>query len=201
MLSDFARFQPAENRLVPPSLQNAGVAWILELAPSSSPSPAMAIPRIRCLMGSEGLGWPVKALAGQLPFADESLPAVLVRHLNQPGCPAGLYREIARCLMPGGLLVSVSANPWHPAAWRTVGRQAVRLPGAIRLQVLHMRLGLRPQPTGARVWRQMLPMGSRLVLVSSRKPPRPGTVRRVQFRQPASGSAATAAVSSWCRAA
>ncbi len=200
MLPGFPGLQRIENRIVPETVREAGAAWILEISPMASPSPALDLPRLRCLVNADGIGWPVQAHFDALPFADESLPAVLVRHLHQSAFSTPLYEEIRRCLIPGGLLISVSASPWHPATWRVLGFRAARLPGPVRLQTLHLRMGLKPMQVGFESLSQLIPLASRLVLVASRKPPRPGSVHRLRFqRQPPRGAAA--AINSWCRAA
>lgn len=198
MPAGFARLQSAENVLIPALVADAGIARLVELAPLASPSPAVRVPRERVLFHEGQWRYPFRAEALSLPFADGALPAILLRHLFQPGIPSGLLEEVLRCLKPGGLLISVSANPWHPAAWRELGPAALRLPAWPRLLLGHARHDLQlhiPRPH----WRGLLPGLAPVLVVAGRKPPRPIDVRPVRFarRMPDAGTA----VPSQCRAA
>jgi len=60
-LAGFARLQTAENRLIPALLADINPAWLLEIAPLRSSSPALDQPRSRLLLDAEGVGWPFRA--------------------------------------------------------------------------------------------------------------------------------------------
>ena len=201
MLAGFAHLQPAENACVPVLVDSAGVDWLLELAPVGSPSPALKAPRHRMLLDGNGQWcFPCRAPASQLPLDDESLPAVLMRHLFQPGVPADLLEEVLRCLKPGGLLVSVSANPWHRASWRELGRNTLQLPAWPKLLLRHARYNLQLQIPRRRQWRGLLPGLSPVLVVVARKPPRAAPVRKLEFSK-ADKVRGRVAAASQCRAA
>lgn len=185
MLAGFASLQPVENAVLPSCLSGAGVDWILELAPAVSPSPGLELPRHRLLLATEGWVYPFRAPCKELPLADDSIPALMLRHLFQPGVPAGMLDEALRCLMPGGLLVTVSANPWHPAAWHELGRGALRLPPWPWLQLAHARRQLRMEKPARGDRGGSISGLNPLLVVVARKPPRPAQVRRLKFRRPA----------------
>lgn len=199
MTAGFARLQRAENALLPELLAGVGIDWLVEMAPVTSPSPALTVPRHRVLLDSGGWCYPFRAPVGQLPFEDEALPAVLVRHLFQPGVGAGLLDEVLRCLAAGGVLVSVSANPWHPQCWRELGSGALHLPAWPKLLFRHARHPLKLQIPRRQQWRGLMPGLSPVLVVVARKPPRPTRVEKLKFRQPA-GRGQVAGVSQ-CEAA
>lgn len=185
--------------MVPARVQGAGVDWILECAPASSPSPALGVPRHRLLMGSDGWIWPCRSPNDRLPFAGDALPAILIRHLFLYPYGPSLLAEAVRCLKPGGLLVSVSANPWHLRSWREVGREALHLPAWPRLLMQHARYRLEFLAPNRRSWRGLVSGISPLLVVVARKPPRAATVRRLRLvRNVASNPRA---VPTSCRAA
>ncbi|NKI33675.1 class I SAM-dependent methyltransferase [Wenzhouxiangella sp. XN79A] len=196
----FASLQHAENAVIPELLRGAGVDWLVEFAPASSPSPAIDVPRHRVLHDSSGWIWPFRADGHTLPFADESLPAVLVRHLFWDDLALERFAEALRVLAPGGLIVSVTANPWHRGSWRELGRDTFRLPAWPRFLYLHARHDLLLQIPTRRYWTSVLPGLSPLLLVVGRKPPRAATVRRLDLRR-GFASAARAAPTTTCRAA
>jgi len=191
----FAAFQAAENALVPQVLAEAGVDWVLECAPAAGVSPLAGAPRHRLLRSGNDWIWPCRLPADRLPFADESLPAVLIRHLFWLPEGEALLLDALRCLQPGGLLVSVSANPWHRASWRELGRDALQLPAWPRFLMQHARHSLRLAVPGGGWLRAVEP----LLMIAARKPPRPASVSRLRFnRRPAF---APRALTSSCRAA
>ncbi|MBY6203404.1 class I SAM-dependent methyltransferase [Halomonas denitrificans] len=203
MSAGFASLQQAENALVPRVLHGAGVDWVLELSPASSPSPAIDVPRHRMLLDATGWIWPVRSTAALLPFADESVPAMLVRHLFWDFDARARFDEVLRVLAPGGLVVSVSANPWHRASWRELGRDALKLPVWPRFVYQHASHDLELQIPRRRHWASVLPGVSPLLLVVGRKPPRAATVRRLELRRGfvGAGGAYGAAQGTSCRAA
>jgi len=199
MIAGFAHLQTVENALVPALIDAAGVDWLVEFAPASSPSPSLRVPRHRMLADADGWVWPCRLPAGLLPFRDESLPAVLIRHLFWLEAGPELLAECVRCLKPGGLIVSVSANPWHRGSWAELGRRALQLPAWPRFLVQHGRYDLLLEvPAGARL-RGMLPGVLPLLVVAGRKPPRGARVRRPDFRRAV--RPAPRAVPTTCRAA
>ena len=203
MSAGFASPQQAENALVPSVLNSAGVDWVLELSPASSPSPAVDVPRHRMLLDASGWIWPVRSSGRTMPFADESVPALLVRHLFWDADARARFDEVLRVLAPGGLVVSVSANPWHRASWRELGRDALKLPVWPRFVYQHVCHDLQLQIPRRRHWESVLPGVSPLLLVVGRKPPRAATVRRLELRRgfSAGRGAIGAAQGTSCRAA
>lgn len=203
MTAGFASLQQAENAVVPGVLRSAGVDWLVELAPAASPSPAIDVPRHRMLLDDNGWIWPFRASGESLPFGDEQLPALLLRHLFWDDDAEPRFAEAMRVLKPGGLVVSVSANPWHRASWKELGREALKLPAWPRLLVRHARHDLQLQIPRRQYLASVLPGLSPLLLVVGRKPPRAATVRRLDFgrRFGAAGSAVGTAAGTNCRAA
>ncbi len=199
MNAGFARLQNDETRLVPGIVADAGVDWLLECAPAISPSCALRVPRHRLLLADDEWIWPFRLPIDLLPFADDSIPAIMLRHVFWQPAAADLLTEAVRCLKPGGLLLSVSANPWHPSSWKELGRDALRLPAWPRLLMQHARFALQLQIPTRRQWSGLVPGLNPLLLVVARKPPRPARVRRVEFRQPLSARGRMAVTS--CRAA
>lgn len=177
-----------------PVVAEAEIDWLVEMAPLSSPSPALSTPRLRMLLDASGWRWPVRADVCPLPFCNDTLPAVMLRYLVRPGVDDELLTEIHRCLVPGGALILVSANPWHPRCWREAGRTSLRMPGRLRLLARLRRLGYLPAT--------MSPVGalSPVWALAVRKAGGARPVRRVRFesrRMPGR----TIATGSTCRAA
>jgi SAM-dependent methyltransferase len=156
----FAELQAAENALVPQVLSEAGVDWVLECAPAAGVSPLIRVPRHRILRSGSEWVWPCRVPADRLPFADESLPALLIRHLFWLDEGESLLIDALRCLQPGGLLVSVSANPWHRASWRELGRDALRLPAWPRFLMQHARQPLQLAVPGSGWLRAIEPLAA-----------------------------------------
>lgn len=199
MIAGFARLQNLESELVPQVLRSAGVEWVLELAPAASPSPRADVPRHRMLFSDPGWVWPCRLTPALLPFANDSLPAVLIRHLFWLDSAPFLLQEAVRCLKPGGLLVSVSANPWHPGSFRELGRDALALPPWPSFVMQHGRHSLELELPARTAWRSMIPGVTPLLVVSGRKPPRGIPIGRLDLRRvrgPAAGPLPTS-----CRAA
>ncbi|GAB4171103.1 MAG: hypothetical protein Kow0020_05630 [Wenzhouxiangellaceae bacterium] len=167
MVAGIAGLQAVENRLLPPLLMHSGVAWLLECAPVSAVSPAISLPRHRLLFEDDLWVWPFRAQFDRLPLATAALPALLIRHLFWTGSRFEMLDELVRVLKPGGLLVSVSLNPWHRAAWRIARDRRGRLPAWPVFLWLHRRLGLMVLP-GLPAWRQCI---SPLLVIVARKPP------------------------------
>jgi len=201
MIAGFARLQNAENAMVPKLIADAGVDWIVECAPAASPSSAIRVPRHRMLRDSTEWVWPCRLPADLLPFANEALPAVLLRHLFWLGAGSELIEESVRCLKPGGLLVSISANPWHHYSWRELGRDAFRLPAWPRFLMQHARHQLLLQYPARQQWRGFIPGVVPLLIVVARKPPRAASVRPLKLRQPVGSSSPSRAMPTSCRAA
>jgi hypothetical protein len=84
-IAGFASLQSAENRLVAAALADARPPWLLELAPVSGPSPAVALDRVRVLFDRDGVVWPFRSDLDAWPLDSDSVPAALVRHAWQPG--------------------------------------------------------------------------------------------------------------------
>jgi SAM-dependent methyltransferase len=200
MTAGFASLQQAENAVIPELLKGVGVDWLVELAPATSPSPAIEVPRHRLLHDANGWIWPFRGEGSCLPFADESLPAVLVRHLFWDADAEARFEEVLRVLAPGGLIVSVTANPWHRNSWRELGRDSLRLPVWPRFLFIHARHDLILQIPRRQYWTGVIPGLSPLLLVVGRKPPRAATIRRLEARRSFMPMAEPVASSS-CRAA
>lgn len=198
-LSPFAALQSAENRVVPGAFVGLDPEWVLEMAPVTSPSPRLDLDRVRILFNADGCCWPFRSPLDELPLDSDSVPAVLLRHLWQPGLPAHPLGEILRVLKPGGAIVSVSANPWHPAAWKELGRSAMWLPSWPQFQLLHARHQLALSVPGRDLWQGLVPGLTPLLVLVSSKPARPASVRPMRIRQPRFTPSAAAV--SQCRAA
>lgn len=198
-LRPFAALQAAENRLVPAALGDPRPDWILEMSPVTSPSPNLGLVRARVMVNEGGCCWPFRARPDELPLDSESVPAVLLRHLWQPGMPVDPLPDILRVLKPGGLLVSVSANPWHPSAWFELGRSAMWLPSWPHFQLLHGRHRLELDLPAHALWRGLVPGWSPILVLTARKPQRPATIRRLSFARPVLAGPSGAV--SQCRAA
>lgn len=199
MIAGFSSLQTAENRLVPMALGDQRPEWLLELAPVSAPSPGLDVDRVRLLFDDQGLTWPLRAHLDEWPLDDDSVPAVLVRHAWQPGVAADPLPELLRVLKPGGLLISVSANPWHRKAWQELGKGTFMLPSWPQFQLLHARHSLQLSVPARELWRGLVPGLSPALVLVSRKPARPARVTPIKSRQPTlAGASATASL---CRAA
>ncbi|MDX1625638.1 MAG: hypothetical protein R3323_03910 [Wenzhouxiangellaceae bacterium] len=181
MVSRLADLQNIENSTIPSIIETAGVDWVLELAPIESPSPASAVPRYRALADGSDWTWPFRAPLDSLPFADESLPAILVRHLFDGNRGRAVLDESLRCLAPGGALISVSANPWHRRTWKAMGRAAWRLPSWPAFLIEHARRDLRLDVPARQQWSGWLPGVSPLLVLFARKPPRGSRIERIDF--------------------
>lgn len=180
-------------------LPDLNAQWLLELSPATSPSPEVPLDRSRLLFDAEGCCWPFRSRLDAWPLDSESVPAVLLRHAWQPGLAADPLDESLRVLRPGGLLLSMTANPWHPAAWRELGRQTMWLPSWPQFQLLHARRHLELNVPASAFWRGLVPGLSPVLLLVARKPTRAAPVSRLRVARPrlVTGSA----VASQCRAA
>lgn len=181
-------------------LAESDASWVLEMAPATSPSPRLATARCRVLVDACGIGWPFRAALDQWPLPDDSVPAILLRHLWQPGIGADPLAEAVRVLRPDGLLIGVSANPWHPHAWRELGAEAMHLPSWPHLQWLHARHHLRLCMNTVSQLKGLVPGLNPLLLVVARKRSRPARVTPLKYRRPQLAGGRVA-VSQWCRAA
>lgn len=198
-LSPFAALQAVENRLVPAALDTPLPEWVLEVAPATSPSPRLEVPRSRIMLNAQGCCWPFHAHLNQLPVDNESVPAVLLRHVWQPGIGVDPLVEALRVLKPGGTLISVSANPWHPLAWSELGRSAMWLPSWPQFQLLHGRFRLQQSLHAQSLWRGLIPGLTPVLVIAARKPQRPATIRSLKFARP--GVAGPVGAVAQCRAA
>ncbi len=198
-IAGFTSLQSAENALVPTALGPSLPEWLLEIAPVSAPSPALRVPRTRVLFDENNICWPFCCPLDRLPLDDDAVPAILLRHVWQPGVLADPLEDALRVLRPGGLLISVSANPWHRRAWQELGRSALRLPSWPHFQVLHARHALSLGVPSVSQWRGLIPGLTPVLVLVARKPQRPARVEPLKFRQPR--MAAGAAPVSLCKAA
>lgn len=197
--SPFVALQSAENRLVGALAAEMQADWLLEIAPVTSPSPSVGLRRSRVLFNATGCCWPFLGALDALPLDSESVPSLLLRHAWQPGASIDPLEEALRVLRPGGWLISVSANPWHPAAWRELGRGALWLPSWPHFQLLHARRQLELEVPGRAFWRGLVPGLSPALVLLARKPQRPARVLPMKFSRPRFAGAHTAVAQ--CRAA
>ena len=131
---DFSAMQAVESRWLA-SLESVTYAlsrvdWFIEVSPLMSPSPSVQTKatRQRVLFDHEKLVWPFVASLDALPLDSNSVPAVLIRHAWHPKGPGWALEPWLRVLKPGGWLIALSANPWHPSTWGWQGRQTFALP-------------------------------------------------------------------------
>lgn len=199
MPAGFARLQAKEGPLIEAGLSGFRVPWLLEMAPTASASPEVGVERCRVLVDDRQCRWPFVAAIDELPLEDQSVPAVLLRHMWQPAVQANPVDEIVRVLKPGGVLISVSANPWHRLAWSELGREALKLPSWPHLQLLHARRGLALAVPAQSQVRGFVPGLAPVLVLIARKPAEPARVEPLRFHQPRSLHGSPAA--SHCRAA
>jgi SAM-dependent methyltransferase len=94
------------------------------------------------------LAGPMLARADRLPFADDSVPRVVLQHaLDLRPAPRALLREAVRSLAPGGHLVVFGFDALSPTIWRCRisrrgMRRAVGMHLPLRLAQLGAQLGL-----------------------------------------------------------
>ena len=192
-LSGFSSLQTVESRLVAAALSAAAGPetwdsrrdWLLELSPAVAPSPALpkGFKRHRVLFDHQGCVWPFRSRLDEWPLDNDSVPAVVLRHVWQPGLTADAMSEAVRVLRPGGWLMSISANPWHYRSWQVLGRDAFWLPSWPRWQWLHARHGLELSVPVASQWRGAVPGLTPVLLLIGRKPRGQGRVVKVSFNQ------------------
>lgn len=199
MPAGFAGLQRLETRLVEAGFDKSRPNWILEVAPTASASPQIELRKSRVLVDADSCCWPFRAELDCWPLDDDSVPAVLLRHVWQPAIRGDLLSEATRVLRPGGMLVSVSANPWHHLAWRELGRSALRLPSWPQFQWMHFRCELRLSVSANVQVRGLVPGLVPVLVVVARKPAEPARIEPLRFRQPQ--AAGGSAVPSQCRAA
>ena len=68
----------------------------------------------------DGEAWhgSVRALACEMPFAEDSFALLVVSHvLEATPTPAALIAELARVAMPGARVLLCGFAAWHPQAW------------------------------------------------------------------------------------
>lgn len=199
MPAGFAGLQSIETRLVEAGFAHPRPAWILEVAPTASASPRIELPKSRILVEAGSCCWPFRAELECWPLDDDSVPGLLLRHVWQPAIRGDLLAEATRVLKPGGVLVSVSANPWHRLAWRELGRSTLRLPSWPQFQWMHARHELRLSISASAQARGLVPGLVPVLVVVARKPARPARIEPIRFRQPQ--EIGGSAVPSQCRAA
>lgn len=199
-LAGYVGLQNLETDLAAAACSRFTPLWILEVAPMVSASPGLEAARSRMLLDETGVCWPFRAAHECWPLEDESVPALLLRHLWQPAICVDMLEEAVRVLRPGGFVVSISANPWHRQAWRETGPSALRLPAWPQFQWLHYRLGLQLQAPIMTHLRGMVPGLAPLLVLVSRKRSQLARVSPERWR-PASVAAGRPAIASHCKAA
>ncbi|QOC21560.1 hypothetical protein IC757_10955 [Wenzhouxiangella sp. AB-CW3] len=199
MPAGFARLQRLEAPLVAAALEGVHASWVLEVAPTASASPEFPARRCRVLVDGARCRWPFMAPLDQWPLESRSAPAVLLRHVWQPAFEIDPLDEALRVLRPGGVLISVTANPWHPLAWREIGRDALRLPSWPHFQIMHARRGCRLATPAASQFRGFVPGLSAVLVLVARKPAEPARIQPMRFSQPRMTTGGVSATQ--CRAA
>jgi SAM-dependent methyltransferase len=199
MLAGFSSLQNLESRLVRAGMSGRRPMWMMEVAPTASASPAVELLLKRVLIDADVCRWPFECELARWPLPDDSIPAILLRHVWQPEIEVDLLSEAARVLRPGGLLVSVSANPWHRRAWRELGRKAFHLPSWPQFQWMHSRHSLALSVSANEQVRGLVPGLAPVLVLVSHKPAEPARIEPVRFGRPE--FAAGSAVPTQCRAA
>ncbi len=205
MLADFSNLQTAESRLLAElgrSIEALNqVDWFVEVAPVTSPSPSLPVSakRHRLLFDHQGLVWPFRASGDALPFDASSVPALLVRHAWQPDQARFPMSQWARVLKPGGLMVAVSANPWHRSTWQVMGKRSWRLPSWPHFLMANTHPAMQLEIHPLAQWWGLIPRLSPVLVLVGRKrcdiaPIRPERRSRLALQQ-------TPAVMAQCRAA
>lgn len=201
MPAGFSGLQALETRFVEAGFEQSRSNWILEVAPTASASPQIALRRTRVLIDADFCCWPFRAELDCWPLDDDSVPGILLRHVWQPIIRSDLLGEATRVLKPGGVMVSVSANPWHRLAWRELGRSALRLPSWPQFQWMHARCDLQLSISASLQVRSLVPGLVPVLVVVARKPAEPARIEPLRFRQPRAQVAGGSPVPSQCRAA
>lgn len=184
MLAGFSALQGLESRLVEVGFGRLRPSWILEVAPTASASPQIGFRRSRVLIDAASCRWPFRAELERWPLDDDSVPGLLLRHVWQPAIRADLLMEAARVLRPGGVLVSVSANPWHRLAWGELGREAWLLPSWPQFQWMHIRRALHLSMSASLQLRSLVPGLVPVLVAVARKPAEPARINPLRFQQP-----------------
>jgi len=168
-----------ENRLLEPLLQRRRADWLLEIAPSdlASARPGPAARRLEVRDGC--IVRPFQARLDELPLDSDSVPVILLRHLWRPGDKIDPLVDVVRVLRPGGLLLSVSLDPWHLRAWRCHRLNTVCLPGRWRLRRQHRRHGLNVEDALASSGSRWL--AAPVLVLVARKHVSAGRVLRLRF--------------------
>jgi SAM-dependent methyltransferase len=199
MPAGFARLQQREAPLVAAGLAGIHARWLLEVAPTASASPELPVERCRLLVDATACRWPFRAPLDCWPLEDRSVPVILLRHVWQPAIEVDPLDEALRVLKPGGVLISVTANPWHHLAWRELGRDALRLPSWPHFQILHARHGFSLATPMTSQVRGFVPGLSAALVLVARKPAEPARIEPLRFARPQASPGAAAVTH--CRAA
>ena len=199
MPAGFDRLQRREAPLVAAGLAGVHARWLLEIAPTASASPDLSVERCRVLVDGATCRWPFRAPLDLWPLEDRSVPLILLRHVWQPAIEVDPLDEALRVLKPNGVLISVTANPWHHLAWREIGRDALRLPSWPHFQILHARRGFSLATPMASQVRGFVPGLSAALVLVARKPAEPARIEPLRFSRPQAAPGAAAVTQ--CRAA
>lgn len=197
MPAGFLHLQSLESRLLAATMKDLRASWLLEVAPVASAAPQLALRRARLLVDGASCRWPFAADLSHWPLPDDQVPALLLRHVWQPGMSAAIVTEAVRVLRPGGSLISVSANPWHRQAWQELGRSALRLPSWPQFRLLHSRLGLNLSSSAMVELRGLIPGLAPVLVLLARKPAEPGRIAPLRFARNHQMPARTAALSQY----
>ena len=184
MPAGFTRLQRHEGPPVSAGLEGLHARWLLEVAPTASASPELSIERCRVLVDGQSCRWPYVAPIDYWPLEDRSVPVILMRHVWQPAVEADPLDEALRVLKPGGVLISVTANPWHPLAWRELGRSALSLPSWPHFQIMHARRGFSLSVPVFNQVRGFVPGLSPVLVLVAHKPAEPARIRPLRFAGP-----------------
>lgn len=161
--------------------QIAGLRPVLWLRPHAL-GPAARQGILALKVGQDGmLRGALRSQAGAWPWADGTVPAIVLQHVNEGGGHgAALLAEAARVLAPEGRLYVLRFDHFSPWYWR-YGRHVGKRAGA---PALGLPIDLRPARARGLALEFRHHLGARGVGVAAGRPPRPA---RAEERWPFAG--------------